>query len=75
MENETRAPQTEEQWQDELKTLMDADTTIDALRKLRELKARRVVVWIEPDNTIAVARLSVAGVNELIRVLENLTIG
>lgn len=55
MDNETRAPQTDEQWEDEFKALMQADTAIDALRRLREVLARKPLVWLDAENKLALA--------------------
>ena len=51
----TRTPQTDEDWKEEFKMLMQADTTIDALRKLREMLAQKPIVWLDAENNLMLA--------------------
>lgn len=71
---ETDTPITAEQALDEVKGLLGANTTGDALRVLRELVQRQPLVWHDGQGKLGIASMTVRQVVQLVAALESLTV-
>lgn len=75
---EPRGPMSEEMMIDEIKGLLDANTLIDAVRILRELKesmaALKPIVSVDTERRLHFAPLTVRQTMQLMAALEKLTV-
>lgn len=74
---EPRGPMTEPEMIEEIKRVLEVNTLIDGLRRLREWKEVvkvRPVVWTDADNNLRIAPLTVRQTVQVIGALENLQV-